>query len=521
LHVFDDSLGHYRRDEINETLQQMKAVQAQVATIDPKQMDHLHVLDHPVLTTRMKREIYWVEKWRFWENNPLFYKDIIIEGMFNLVSRNFAPLEERLKSLILRQKDVPEVLQAAYENLTNPPVEYTTMAIDQVKGSRSFFQNLPEVFKDVKDQTLLAEFGRTNEMVMAEMEKYLAFLQTDLLPRSHGNFAVGEAGIQAIIDVEEMIDVPVLKIVECCYHDLARTEAEIAELQKKIDPTATVESLVARMRADHPAPENLHQAIVDELERVRNYLTEYDLMTIPPEMPHLVATPMPDYASGGGMMLTPGPFETVANESYLALQIPKPDWTQARIDGLWSDFNIYALTLLMIHECYPGHHTQFYLEKRVALRASKDHDSDSNSDGWAEYGKYMMVDKVYAPKNLFYSLAALLSKRSYIAAAIAGMEIHLQKKTLKEASDFLMEKQGRTRENTYIWVLNRATHYPTHLTYYIGSEMVRKLRDDYKALKGDAFSLKEFNDRFLTYGLIPIKVIRKDMLGAADDGVLF
>jgi uncharacterized protein (DUF885 family) len=254
---------------------------------------------------------------------------------------------------------------------------------------------------------------------------------------------------------------------------------------------------------------------------VRGYLTEYDLMTIPPEMPDVIATPMPDYASGGGMMLTPGPFETVAEESYLALQIPKPSWTQSRIDGLWSDFNTYALALLMIHECYPGHHTQFYLEKRVQLRASKDHDSDSNSDGWAEYGKYMMVDKVYAPKNLFYRLAVLLSKRSYIAAAIAGMEIHLQAKTLPEASDFLMEKQGRTRENTYIWVLNRATHYPTHLTYYIGSEMVRKLHDDYKALKGDAYSLKDFNDRFLTYGLIPIKVIRKDMLGDADDGVLF
>jgi uncharacterized protein (DUF885 family) len=244
-------------------------------------------------------------------------------------------------------------------------------------------------------------------------------------------------------------------------------------------------------------------------------------MTVPPELPQVIVTPMPDYASGGGMMLTPGPFETVAEESYLALQIPKPDWDQSRIDGLWSDFNTYALALLMIHECYPGHHTQFFLEKRVQMRASKDHDSDSNSDGWAEYGKYMMVDHVYASKNLFYRLAVLLSKRSYIAAAIAGMEIHLQKKTLPEASDFLMEKQGRTRENTYIWVLNRATHYPTHLTYYIGSEMVRKLHEDYRALKGSEYSLKEFNDRFLTYGLIPIKVIRQDMLGKADDGVLF
>jgi uncharacterized protein (DUF885 family) len=521
LHAYDHSLGHYRRDEIDETLRRMKGVQAQVAAMDPAQMDHLHALDYPVLTTRIKREIYWVEQWRFWENNPLFYKDIIIEGMFNLVSRNFAPLEERLKALIDRQKDVPLVLQAAYENLTNPPPEYTIQAIDQVKGSRSFFESLPQAFRDVRDPALLAELGRTNAMVIAEMERYLTFLQADLLPRSHGNFAVGEAGIQAIIDAEEMIDVPVPQILDRCYRDLARTEAEIAELQKRIDPKTTVESLVARMRADHAPPETLHQAIVDELACVRRYLTEYDLMTVPHEMPHVTVTPMPDYASGGGMMLTPGPFETVAKESYLALQIPKPGWTQARIDGLWSDFNDYALALLIMHECYPGHHTQFYLQKRVQMRASKDHDSDSNSDGWAEYGKYMMVDQVYGAKNPFYSLAALLSKRSYIAAAIAGMEIHLQTKTLQEASDFLMEKQGRTRENTYIWVLNRATHYPTHLTYYIGSEMVRKLRDDYQALRGSDFSLKEFHDRFLSYGLIPIAVIRQDMLGAADDGVLF
>jgi hypothetical protein len=521
LHPYDNSLGHYRRAEITGTLRRMKVIQAQVAEIDPGRMDHAHALDHPVLTTRIKREIFWIEEWRFWETNPLFYKDVIFEGMFNLVSRNFAPPEERLKSMIARQKDVPAVLQAARENLTNPPVEYTRQAIDQVSGGRSFFESLPEAFKEVANPALLEEFERTNLMVMAEMEGYLVFLQEDLLPRSRGTFAVGEAGIQAIIAAEEMIDVPVAQILARCYHDLARTETEIAALQEQIDPAATVETLVQRMRADHAAPDDLHEAIRAELLRVRGCLSEYDLMTVPPEMPHVIVTPMPDYASGGGMMLTPGPFERVATESYLALQIPKPDWTQARVDGLWSDFNTYSLALLMMHECYPGHHFQFYLEQRVQLRASRDHDSDSNSDGWAEYGKYMLVDQVYAAKSPLYQLAALLSKRSYIAAAIAGMEIHLGKKTLSEASDFLMEKQGRTRENTYIWVLNRATHYPTHLTYYIGSEMVRKLHDDYKAMKGSAYSLKEFNDRFLTYGLIPIKVIRKDMLGAADDGILF
>ena len=224
LHEYDNSLGHYRRTEIDETLRRMKVLQAQVAEIDPEKMDHLHALDHPVLTTRLKREIFWVEKWRFWENNPLFYKDIILEGMFNLVSRDFAALDERLKSLIARQKDVPAVLRAARENLSNPPAIYTQLAIDQVKGSLGFFQNLPLAFKEIDNQALLAEFAQTNALVMAEMEKYLVFLRDELLARSNGSFAVGESGIQEIIDAEEMIDVPVADILDRCYTDLSLTE---------------------------------------------------------------------------------------------------------------------------------------------------------------------------------------------------------------------------------------------------------------------------------------------------------
>ncbi|MBN2387104.1 MAG: DUF885 domain-containing protein [Anaerolineales bacterium] len=521
FHEYDRSLGRYGRQEIEATLRKMKGLQAELAGIDPQELDHLHALDYPVLATRMKREIYWIEKWRFWERNPLFYKNVIVEGIFNLVSRNFAPLEERLRSLVARERDVPRVLAEARQNLKNPPPEYTRQALDQMKGAVSFFEKLPAEFEVVTDQDLQAEFAAANARVIAELKAFADFLQAELLPASTGKFAIGEAEIQAVIDAEEMIDVPVPEILEILYRDLEAVEAEIRTLGEEIDPGMTTQELIVEMRSRHSAPNKLQEELENECKRIRSYLTEYDFMTIPPEMPDVIVQPMPDYSSGGGAMLTPGPFERVAQESYLKLQIPKPDWTQERIDGLWSDFNHYALVLLVIHECYPGHHTQFYLEKFVPMRASRDHDSDSNSDGWAEYAKFTFVENILAPMDPFYQLAALLSKRSYMAASIAGLEIHLEKRTLEEASDFLMEKQGRTKANTYIWVLNRATYYPTHLTYYIGSKMVRKLREDYQKMKGEAFSLKEFHDRFMSYGLIPIKVIRQDMLGSADDGVLF
>ena len=520
LHQYDGSLGHYRWDEIEATLRRMKAIQAEVAWIDPAQMDVLHALDYPVLTTRMKREIYWIETWRFWENNPLFYKDTITEGVFNLVSRNFAPLEERLKSLIARERDVPAVLAAARENLRNPPAVYTEQAIRYMKGAKLFFNEIPKEFTEVKDAVLMRDFQEANRQVLEELDRFLVFLQDDLLPRSNGNFAVGEAEIQNIIDAEEMIDVPVKDILARCYSDMDRLEAEIADLEREIDPNATSAELKERIRANHPDRDNLMPTMRAELAKMRAYLTSHNLMTLPEEMPDVIVSPMPTYASAGGMMLTPGPFEHVAKEAYMAVNLPQADWAPERVEAQLRDFNLYAMGLLFMHEAFPGHNTQFYLEKRVPMFASKDHDSDSNSDGWAEYGKYMMVDEIYGEQDPLYRLAALQAKLGSISTAIAGLEIHMETRTLEEAAQFIVERGGNTEQRAWR-VLDRAIYYPSHLTYYIGGEMVLKLREDYRKLKGAAFDLKEFHDRFMTYGLIPIKLIRQDMLGAADDGVLF
>ena len=520
LHQYDHHLGHYRQDEIQDTLKRMKAVQSELRSIDPSHLDALHALDHPVLTTRLKREIYWIEEWRFWENNPLFYKDILTEGIFNLVSRDFAPLAERLQAVIDRERCVPEVLQAARQNLKNPPSVYTEQAVRYMQGAQLFFQGLPEAFVAVEDLKLQKEFMAANQQVLVELEKFLNFLNNDLLPRSHGNFAVGESAVQKIIAAEEMIDAPVQQILERCYNDLERIDAQISELVKQINPLASEAELRQQMRSQHPSHEQLLPTMRASLHSMRSALIEHNLLTIPDEMPDVIVSPMPTYAGAGGMMLTPGPFETVAQEAFLAINLPKPDWSPERIENQLQDFNQYSVDLLFMHEAYPGHHLQFYLEKRVPLRASKDHDSDSNSDGWAEYGKYMLVDEVYGPLDPFYHLSALQSKRGSIVASIVGLEIHLEQKNLQQATEWLVNKGGRSPENA-ARLLDRAIYYPSHLTYYIGGEMLRKLRQDYQKLRGSAFSLKDFHDRFLTYGLIPIQVIRQDMLGAADDGILF
>src|SRR5439155_19349245 len=109
--------------------------------------------------------------------------------------------------------------------------------------------------------------------------------------------------------------------------------------------------------------------------------------------------------------------------------------------------------------------------------------------------------EIYGPLDPFYRLATLLGKRGSIISSIVGLELHMQLRSLDEAAEWMAAKSGRTREGSYR-LLDRAVYYPTHLTYYIGSEMMRKLRDDYRKVRGAEFTLKEFHDRFMGYGLI-------------------
>src|ERR1700694_1480642 len=104
------------------------------------------------------------------------------------MSRNYASQDERLQSLVARERQMPAVFAAARANLKNPPRVYTEIAIEQLPGIASFFEtDVPAAFKDVKDEKLLAEFRVANAKVLTELKGYGEFLKRDVLPDSKGD----------------------------------------------------------------------------------------------------------------------------------------------------------------------------------------------------------------------------------------------------------------------------------------------------------------------------------------------
>ncbi len=230
---------------------------------------------------------------RTWEKNPDIYSSGITDSIFVIMSRTFAPAADRLKSVIARERQIPAVFDAARANLKNPPRIYTEIAIEQLPGILSFFQNdVPAAFQQVTDQALLAEFKKYNDGAMDALKTYQSFLKDDLLPRSHGDFRIGADLFHKKLLYEEMVDIPLDHLLEIGMADLRRNQQAFKETAAKIDPAKTPQQILDDAARDHPAADHLLQSFRDVLEGLKDYIVAKHIITVPsPVLPIVEETP--------------------------------------------------------------------------------------------------------------------------------------------------------------------------------------------------------------------------------------
>ena len=507
IHKYDDKLEDYSKTGVATRVAILKKFEAEFAK-QPESADRDLVLN------TIRANLLDLETIRTWEKNPDIYSSGISSSAFTLMSRTFAPPEVRLRSLIARERQMPKALAAARENLKNPPKIYTEVAIEQLPGIAGFFEkDVPLAFQKVTDAKLLAEFHQTNAAVIAALKDYETYLRTDVLPRSHGDFRLGPANYAKKLAYEEMVDIPLDRLLQIGYDDLHKNQRWLNETAAKIDPGKTPQQVLASLEKDHPAPDKLLQAFRDECVQLRDFINRKKIITIPsPVLPILEETPPFMRALTFASLDPPGPYETVAKEAYFNVTLPEKDWKPARVEDFMGAFNRGTILSTAIHEAYPGHYVQFlWLQSHPASRVRKLIAANSNVEGWAHYCEQMMLDEGVStdPKMRLGQLQdALLRDARYIV----GIEMHTGKMTMEQGVAFF-EKEGFQTHETADRETKRGTSDPTYLYYTLGKLQIMKLREDYKKMKGAQFSLEEFHDAFMQQGYPPIKIVRRALLG--------
>ena len=518
-HAYDDSLENWTPQAIQAEEKRMRAALAELATIDPKNLDEIQRLDYDLFKSGVEGQLFDMTEMRGWERDPGFYNyGFMLEAM---VARAYAPAEERLRSLTSRLRQVGRALANARANLKNPPPMFTEFAAGDFEGTISYLKNdVTKVFSDIGDPVLLTEFERAKADAIAETEKHIKWLRGTLLPESKGSYILGEDRYRKKLKYDDMIDLPLDTLLAVGERELKRLETRYRSAAKRISPNKSLDEIVTVMRHDHPITETLLDEARALLEEARTACDTVRFIHIPSEVRCQVrATPefaaSRSFASFDG----PGPFETVATDAFYNITVPGKGWPRERVEQHLQAYNRWTLPSVTIHEVYPGHYVHFLYAKNAPTMVRKAFGSGSFAEGWGLYTEEGMLDAGYRrgdPKIEFGIMRWALVRACRLQV---GIRMHTRGMTMEDGTKFFMDHAGMERANAER-ESGRAAFDPTYSVYTLGALQIRKLRDDLARAEGGSFDLPKFHAAILSQGALPVALLRRMLLPGNPGSIL-
>ena len=525
FHEFDGKINDYTRLSIDAELSRLKRFDDRLKKFDLSKLNARNSVDLRILQAAINRELFIIQDLAVFERNPMTYANAIDLNIY--VARKFAPLEDRLRSMIAIEAQVPNIMIAGKTNLAeNLPMPYVELAIQVARGAAHFLQkDLVETIKDLRDEKLLAAFSTSNRKAVAALNDYAAWLEREKLPKATADFALGEEKYHRLLAQTEFVDLPPAKILEIGLQKLKEEQGVFAEAAKTIDPSKPAIEVFKQIQNEHPTAESLIPDVTKNLEQIRKYVLEHKLIKIPSDVRAQVKeTPAYRRATSFASMDTPGPFEKKATEAYYYVTPAETDWPDAQKNQWLTSFNYYSTDVTTIHEAYPGHYVQFlHLDASSATRVERIFGSYGFIEGWAHYCEKMMLDEGYGTakkekatdeetkRAAKYRMAQADEALLRLCRLCVSIKLHTQKMSIDDATKFFQDNSYYEAKPARSEAM-RGTFDPGYLNYTLGKLQILKLREDYKAQEGDGFSLQKFHNEILDHGMPQIRLLREILL---------
>ena len=487
---------------------------ADLARVDPKTLK-LQTLrdDREILIAEIGGQLLEEENVQQWRHNPDVYVGLATNGSYTLIERDFAPLATRLKAVVAREKQIPALFAVAKKNLTNIPTPWLEIGSENIAGAVNFLgQDVPKAFAGVTDKAAQAELAAATKTAVAAAKDFQAWLAAQQ-KAPHGSFAYGKENFRRLL-AADLIDLPADKVLAAGRAQLKRDQEALRATEAQVDPKNPANAL-KDIGADHPDAAHLVSTARDGLAALRAFIVDHKIIDLPgTDLPKVAETPEFQRASIFGEMDPPGPFEKNAIQAYYYITPPDTSKPQADQDEYLSYFNRSLLLNLSVHEALPGHFTQ-YLYMRAnpnwTLVRQTGH-SYTATEGWAHYAEALMVEQGLSNHDPKLHLAQIQDSLLRDCRLIGSVEMHVHGMSLADATKMMADECSQPKEVAYKEA-RRGTADPGYFSYTLGKLMIQKLRADAQAQQGAAFSLAKFHDAFQNAGLVPIKIIRREVMG--------
>ncbi|HTJ28346.1 MAG TPA: DUF885 domain-containing protein [Candidatus Limnocylindria bacterium] len=520
VHAYDAQLGSYGAANYTAQLALDRRVLGELSELDPATLSARGRLDRAMLEASLRDDLLLNGTMAQWRHKPDTYVQLASNAVFVLISRNFAPPAVRLRDTIAREEQIPRLFAQARANLTGVDRDTAQVAYEDANGGVELLaQTVPTTFAGVGDAATRARFRRSTATAVAATKAFAAYLKERWIAHPVGTYAIGAANYRARLTYEEGIDMPIGEYLAVGERALAQTRAELIATAKQIDPHASTEAVLARVEKVHPTAAGLIPAAQADLVKLRAFVVARHLIDLPADAAiRVTPTPQFERATTEASMDAPGPLETVATQAYYNVTPVDPHDPPKVREQYLESFNDFERPIVSTHEVYPGHYTNFIIDKHLPLTLTeKLLTATSFVEGWAHYDEQMMVEQGWGNGDPRVKLMQLREAIWRNARYVAGVKLHTRGMTVPQAIRFFETQAfldpANARAEAY-----RGTQDATYGYYTLGKLAILKLRDDYRKKLGARFTLARFHHDLLQYGDPQIPLVRKLLLGADDDG---
>lgn len=445
--------------------------------------------------------------------NPAYYVNAL--GLTSYISRPYAEVEQRARAVIAIARTAPSYLAQADANLEPKlPRPWIETAHKQVLGMIGFVRDdVPRALPGL-DPALGAEL-QAAVIGMADALQRFADALAARLPAATDDYALGAATLLRMLSETQGVNVTLEQLERVAQENVARDQSALEAAARAIDPNRDTKTVVAEVIADKPAIADMVATATAQAAQARAFVRARDLVTIPSENLAEVRETPPYMRYNIAFLDGSGPFEKKRMPSFYYISPPESSWPEAQQREYVPDHS--SLASITVHELFPGHFLHALHMKKQRSRVLRTFRNYATSEGWAHYCEALMAEHGFGVdgQSARFRVGQLVMALVRDVRFLSAIGLHARGMTVAESAALFRERALQDAGNAEQQAA-RGTFDPMYMSYTLGKLMILKLRADYEAREkaaGRPFVLRDFHDRFLSFGAPPIPVIRQELLG--------
>jgi uncharacterized protein (DUF885 family) len=506
-----------------------------LALVDAGKLSPEDRADYDIIQDQLGLALFDLDIAQTRNRNPQMYVELIGAALFNPYILEYAPKAERAKHIMARLEKLPAFCEQAKRNLYEVPPVWIQVARQENEGNIALVDKTLRGFMPDADKPT---YDHAAASALEALRDFDHFMDFDLPKRGRGNGRDGEQppdwrlgeNYATKFRLALGTDLTPDQVLGQAEGDVKRVRARMFDLAKQIlaahsktadgDEGKTIQAALDVVAARRSTPAAFIGDARAELGAAREFVRQKNLVTLPGR-DNLQVIETPAFMRGiyGVAGFNPAPvLQPELGAFYWVTPIPK-DWDQKRIESKLREDNFYSFKLITIHEAMPGHYVQFEFANDVQPKTRRVlrsvYGSNPYAEGWAQYATQTMLDEGFFGNSPELRLAFEKQELRVLANAIMDIRLQTNRMTEQQAME-LMERDTFQEHEEAVAKYRRAQLSSAQLpTYLVGWRDWVRVRDQYKAFKGGAFSLRDFHDAALKEGAVPLPVAFRLLTGKA------